>query len=222
MAVKTCGTVRVTGKNINNDSEAGGIVGYSIGQIIENCNNKGKVISAYNDAGGIAALLNTGCSVINCQNNNSVTTEKGVAVGGIVGQSLDTINIIGCINNGEISALEPTENTNISVAGGIVGNIIKGTINNCTNNSNVKAKGQVVGGIAGQLIGSTANNCNNEGYIYSETGCAGGIAGINNIEENSGKFSKIENSYNKGKIEATGYLDDVGKAAVIGGIARYK
>lgn len=190
-------------QNLNTGRVVGGIVGRSEG-IIENCINYANVTNNTDYfAGGIAGGNEN--IIRGCINNGNIT---GIEyVGGISAMSENVLFsnnnitteksiISNCINNGNISG-------EIKV-GGICGEIRKGAIEQCINNSSVIAVSSIAGGIVGQ---SNVNiiNCKNIGDVTTngnpsnqiETQGTGGIVGRST--------ENISCSSNKGKITSKGY-----------------
>ena len=164
-------------------------------------NNKG--LFGYVEKGTIKNLKIVNAD-IDCDAGNI-----GVLVGNIGGGTIENIKI----NNGTIKG-------NRGV-GGITGSCYgNSTINNCTNSSNITAKGSLdsgdnqwhsaVGGIVGGLTSSRITNCHNEGQIDALIGKElGGIVGWSNGD------SVIESCYNEGKV---GNLIENCSLSSVGGI----
>lgn len=177
---------------------AGGIVGfefYTYDLEIINCRNYGKVLTQYQQAGGIISGF------------------------GDMGKKLV---IKDCDNYGEI-VCEPDKITkNIVCAGGIIGYISTATkdgwaidveITNCTNEGNVIATDSKAGGIVGAMKDGNITKCVNKGYIKSNSihssGITGGIVG----DQEGGT---IQYCYNIGKLSSGNYSDD--SSEVLGGV----
>ncbi len=78
----------------------GGIVGYLFGTTVDSCTNNVNMTSlAKNKCGGIAMICQqSGCAILNCQNNGTMTTgSSNGEFGGILGYT-DTITISNCQN----------------------------------------------------------------------------------------------------------------------------
>lgn len=194
----------------------GGILGYHFATgaatlNITSCENSGnisKVGGAASDfhIGGIVGSLFTSaatCNVTECTNKGQVTYENGTDwannrycyTGGIVGHHNSKGKISGCTNSGTITNKFATSAASGIRIGGIIGNALNGTIENCTNTGIVKdestGQGGYVGGVAGWLASAaTLTNCDNSGDISckfnSETRsekknrstiCIGGVVG---------------------------------------------
>lgn len=163
---------------------AGGIVGfefYTYDLEIINCRNYGKVVTQYQQAGGIiAGFGDMGKKLLieDCENYGEIVcqpdkiTAKRVCAGGIVGYiSTSTkdgwaidVEIINCTNEGTVIATD-------SMAGGIVGGMQDGNITKCINKgivkSNSAASRGITGGIVGSEQGGTIKYCYNLGELYT-------------------------------------------------------
>ena len=200
------------------DTRVGGIVGASIGKII-NCTNKATIIAQDNEntysgmiVGGIVGVVNKG-SIDNCKNygnvtakDDSLTTGKGKFAGGIVGQAYvceeEDITISNCTNIGTIIAIYQN-------VGGIVGcsmrkegSTNKVIIKNCNNSGKVSTgdSEKLVTAAAGGIIGwinteTIIDGCTNSGDITATKGQLGGIVGVQDAG-NGG----IQNCTNSGNV----------------------
>ena len=176
--------INISGNMIG--STGGGIVGtahavsFSENVIkIENCvSNVNIETTSY--SGGIIGERSSGDSnrkviVTNCINNGTI---KGVCIGGIIGSSYVTSQIINCCNNGKILQ---TENGSDAGGGGIVGrSMFAINIINSYNYGDIEAIGNA-GGILGYSYWAekSIENCYNIGKVSGST--AGGILGGLNI-----------------------------------------
>jgi len=155
----------------------GGIVGKSVGGIIENSTNNGSVIAAntFSNAGGIVGWAD-GATVMSSSNGAWVSGADSSNVGGIAGYN----------GNGSVLSLV----TNVGIIGQLSNNA------NGQNNSNV-------GGIVGWNSGSTVDDASNTGAVNAGNAWyAGGIAG-NNSESHVaglGVASSISNARNTGAV----------------------
>lgn len=142
----------------------GSIAGANWGTI-ENCVNNSSVTAWYFYSGGIVGG-NYG-TIRYCTNNASVSinASNGYAAGGIAGTNRGIIECCG--NHGSVS-------TNYINAGGIAGDINKGSIINCYNRGTVTALSQI-GGIAGLVDNTegtpTIKNCYNASTIQGNEAC---------------------------------------------------
>lgn len=104
-------------------------------------------------------------------------------VGGIVGCCDSSGKVTNCLSKVMIAA-----QGNYYV-GGVVGNLITGTINLCWNEGTVNGGSGSVGGIVGTNSGGTVTNCANFGTVTGSS-TAGGISGS----------GAVANSYNLGNV----------------------
>ena len=206
----------------------GGIVGYCLQGIIENCkNNNTTIIGTEYSVGGIVGQM-AGDEIKDCENSGEIIgTEKVTSVAGIVGRAKKLI-IKGCNNSGNITS-EKGETQ--SLCGGIVGLLPDSSsqVISCVNNGMVTAKGTYTGGIAGGISSdSSVTFCINNGNVYSSRGYTGGIVGklnnngiiedctntgnIKNNEERVGGIvgaldsANLNRCINKGKVICSGKL----------------
>ena len=193
--------------------EVAGIIGETYNVKITDCKNTGKITTEDEQAGGIAGDVND--SIIkNCINDGDVqyvgTSDSKEELGGIAGGVYYSIEIINCVNNGNIGGTHE----NLERVGGIVGWISAyGSVTGCINNGNVNAPGSRAGGIAGASEGDysydeanneTLNdvikiiNCVNNGNVNAFE-CAGGIVG-------NSYYTEVINCINNGKVTGDYYI----------------
>ena len=167
---------------------AGGIVGYSLRGLVNNCYASGSMIVSaplvkiggvvgYNELGSIfssnAGVQVYGSAVYNCY------------IGGLLGDSYNG-TIINSFATGEVKI---TPNCDTGYAGGLVGNNNQGIIVNCYATGNVTGTASsiaYVGGLAGNNNGSVTN-CYATGNVTANTNhstnviisYAGGLLGTN-------------------------------------------
>lgn len=147
-------------ESINNSCDCGGTVAWAVGKTtITRCSNQAKV-SSYSmiqygsTAAGIVATItadkNDNALVSNCYNNGEISARgaTGSNAGGISGTYYFS-TIRDCYNSGNINS--------VSNAGGIVSFSQGATIETCYNVGDITAT--YVGGIVGENITSTFNNC---------------------------------------------------------------
>ncbi|MBE6550003.1 MAG: hypothetical protein E7670_06200 [Ruminococcaceae bacterium] len=197
------GDISVSG---NNDSSAGGLVGYgasggSSSLTITNSYNSGD-ISASNHVGGLVGELfgSEGCLYItNSYNSGNISSSN--SAGGLVGYCYggsSSLTITNSYNSGNISSSNS--------AGGLVGyNSSSLTITNSYNSGDISVSGNN-GSSAGGLVGYgasggssslTITNSYNSGDI-SASNHVGGLVGCN-----YGPTLYITNSYNSGNISSS-------------------
>lgn len=105
-------------------------------------------------------------------------------VGGIVGCLGDSGAVTNCLSKVTVEG-----SGKIANVGGVVGNLIAGTINLCWNEGTVNGGSGSVGGIVGTNSGGTVTNCANFGTVTGSS-TAGGISGS----------GAVANSYNLGNV----------------------
>ena len=183
---------------------------------IENCYNKGIIISTENSAGGISGMMNGGATdqIVNyCYNTGSVTGAS--MVGGIVGDATDTSN--GQINNSYNIGTVSTSRTD-GIIGGVCGGLghmyssDSATTYNSHNEGSV-GTGKYYGGIVGQLASDgTVRSCK---YKRGTTD-----AGIGVIINDHG--IEVENSRGdiSGKAEVTTSMPTI--LSIINGSLEFK
>lgn len=187
--------------NISAGAYAGGIVGYFTEGDVEKCTVKGVIDTKETggQAGGIMGYNRWGGSVTDCYNTSSVTSLN--TAGGIVGCEYTTylFTISKCWSSGDITA--PT-------AGGIVGQVGFGIIEECYASGNITGKASTesyAGGIAGYAASETIKNCASTANVTAERegekqAFAGGIVGVGLKSSYSPKSTSIQNCYATGKI----------------------
>lgn len=215
-----------TGKITTTGNNAGGIVGYYIAGTIDSCYNQGRVTAnnysggivgvtttvantytnCYND-GPVSAITNYAAGIIpsisagtftNCYNMDSVTAVS--YAGGVVANAITTsISFNSCYNSGLVQ-------TSGDIAGGVVGSLVKGTLESCYNAGDVKAA-NYVGGIVGKTSAITTNlitysNSYNQGNVVASTSYAGGI--VSSVV--AGSFTGCSN---RGTVTAPSYVGGV-------------
>lgn len=153
--------------------------------VVMNCANCGDITSV-SDASGIVSHMYYG-TVEKCTNTGVISSDT--LASGIVGNTsrstmkygnlpeidADVINIIKCVNSGELTGRESESRS--SYAGGIVGSMQFGSIESCYNSGSIIMKGNSghTGGICGTLYIGTSDSYGN----------------VN-----------VKNSFNAGKIDA--------------------
>ncbi len=189
--------------------------------VIENCVNNASINGNAN-IGGIAGSSQSAAAtppyakIVNCRNNGNITATAN-NVGGIVGTANQGVEVIGCLNTGNLS--NPTSALTARDTGGIVGATNNGsTIKECFNTGNVSvgsyslawtgsSNGNSVGGIVGKnQNGTLILNCGNSGSIEGKNNI-GGIAGSNT------------GSYSAAGATRNGYSSEIIGCANLGGSA---
>ena len=198
-SVSNCyNTGDVTTENVE-DVYAGGAVGYNDGTV-SNCNNTGDVGTkdvTYAAVGGVVG--NSGDTVSNCYNTGDVSAKASsgasagdsVMAGGVAGYNSYGGEVTDCYNTGDVSVQGNSgagtgEGYPPVMAGGVVGNVHKGTVSNCYSIGTVSGENTEdasVGGVAGYKAGGAVSNS----YYLSQDGLDG--IGTNEDEDsNAGAF----------------------------------
>ena len=129
--------------------------------------------------------------------------------GGVIGQAYDAdlTNIHSEVN---VSLKQSTGNWQI--IGGVVGNVNRSNITNCSNSGEIRGN-RYGAGIAGSASNTTITGCFNNGTVF----CPG--SGAAGIVANLGSGSTVKNCYNSGHIGSSGsyvggIVGDCGNATV--------
>lgn len=107
------------------------------------------------------------------------TKDGRTSTGGIVGKTLASVHIIGCVSSGTVETTAAAGTTN-TYTGGIVGYeaAAGAEIRDCESHAMVSSAGERVGGIVGHYEGGTLSGCKFYGEVNAAKQYAGGIAGI--------------------------------------------
>lgn len=167
-----------------------GIGNYSFKGVFDGGNHKITSMNVHAAGTSYAGLFGyvLGGTVKNLRVEGSVKYTGGTFgyVGGIVGCCDSSGKVTNCLSKVMIAA-----QGNYYV-GGVVGNLITGTINLCWNEGTVNGGSGSVGGIVGTNSGGTVTNCANFGTVTGSS-TAGGISGR----------GAVANSYNLGDVTGT-------------------
>jgi uncharacterized repeat protein (TIGR02543 family) len=149
-------------------------------------------VTGQNWVGGLAGLAGTLTRVINSHSAGKVTGSR--RVGGLIGRGEGLVT--GCYNDARIFG-----NT---VAGGVVGGNVEGTLKDCYNTGVVSGVEGVstpdsIGGLTGYNNG-TIENCYNTGQVNG-VNRIGGLVGVN--ANDLGSFGTVLSSHNAGEVVGT-------------------
>lgn len=181
---------------VSGQKYVGGLVGE--GTTITNSHNAGSVAASGNYSGGIAGKVVATLS--NCYNTAEVTS-TGSYVGGIVGYVGATTGftkpfITACYNTGKVSGVSSVG----GVIGSADVNSIKAFCSSVYNTGSVTAAQNCAGGIVGWLETGIVQDCYNTGSVMANS-YVGGIAGLmNSRTTSSSKSTSIQNAYNYGSV----------------------
>jgi len=229
----TAGSVKnlvVENALLRGNTNTGAIVGFANGSAsnkieISGCKTANNVsVIAYVQVGGIVGRAVGYVSILNCENNASVSipfSHAGaqIQLGGIAGYIENNITIRSCVNNGLVSLRHGVN----SYVGGICSNGKNCVIDKCVNNGDIvidtNASDLYVGGIAGWNTAVTVTNCNTTGNITAD-GLAvmqiGGVIGYFGKDDSVGNV--IENCIAQGDITVTafGQASEISVGGIIG------
>lgn len=156
-------TVKSAGERV------GGIVGHYQGGTLSGCKFYGEVNAATQYAGGIAGITSSESVIENCLSSGKIVCKN--YVGGIVGMNENTLAVRRCESSSTINCSD-----NVGGILGISKNDKVATIEDCVFSGNMTA-GQRAGGIVGDLVkGSSVRRCYVSGTITGWCG-VGGIVG---------------------------------------------
>jgi len=172
-------------------SYTGGITGeVRTDAYITACVNEGE-ISGGKYTGGIAGETYY-ATISNSKNNGAIN--GAYCTGGIVGYASYYSDILYCFNTGNIvaaSAVTANSTLAYAYAGGIGGEVSRGTISNCYNTGEIKAEvARTTGAKAGGIVGRSSDdvsNCYNVGTVKSDNEALGICASTDSM--NGGSFS---------------------------------
>lgn len=130
--------------------DTGGIAGYSSVDV-EQCTNRGKVVSTSTYVGGIAGRL-AGAAISGCQNYAEVTSTN-TSVGGLAGYVTGTASVSSSYNEGRVQGNDQV--------GGLIGYMTAGTVSQNENKGDVYyVKNTYVGLIVGRNTSGTVTDDN--------------------------------------------------------------
>lgn len=102
---------------------------------ISNVTIKNSYFYAYNTVWGIAALSGNiyKTAVVNCNGENNKIFAHSGSIGGLIGDCLESVNIVSCSVSGQVKGGYSSE------VAGITASVSDGIVKNCTNNAEVIA-----------------------------------------------------------------------------------
>lgn len=157
----------------------GALAGTMSGGNVSNIKVDGTDISGNTNVfyvGGLVGALSggtiSGCSVID------VSLDSARNVGGLVG-SMSGGTVTGCETSGQVNQTFNDSNANDdTMAGGLIGAVWAGDVNNSWSSADVYTKYRYAGGITGIIANTaTVSNCYATGDIKADIGPSGGFAG---------------------------------------------
>ena len=174
----TLENVQIT--NDNSSGYAGGVAGYSYGNI-ENCSVSGSVSGSgsSSDVGGVVGYQ-VGGSITGC--SSSATVKGTQRAGGMAGVTNNGATLTACYATGDVTLV--SNGTDSYFAGGVVGsNGSSSTLKACYAWGSVTGSGSgtvYVGGVTGSNDSGTLTACYHaKGTVSGPGGATGGVAGRN-------------------------------------------
>ena len=136
------------------------------------------LICGVENVGGIAGYV-MGAKISNCVSNSEVRGDK--AVGGVAGNILSGSKIIGCGMIGSINSTNTTgDQSFVQNIGGVVGYNNRSEVKQSFSYSDINAAdARYVGGVVGNNVGGTIQNCYSTSTITGNSNC-GGLVGYYN------------------------------------------
>ena len=184
ICIENCGIIEDSNVLLFGDSKVqhnsfGGIACHNSG-VIESCIAEGTIEVGIVTAGGICAINHS--IIKTCTNRLSFNSNAGGdCVGGITGYHSNMPEMYDCINEANITFVGGY------AAGGLIGRMYCGKVDNCINRGNITGERNAVGGIVGNAsespYGTTEqgtriiSKCTNQGQITGKVGVTGGIVG---------------------------------------------
>ena len=136
--IKNCGFIYKDGTTLKSTQDVGGVVGRIENGSVNNVSSSGATVSNNgndnNSYGGLVGSIRNG-TISNSSNYNTVSATNNA--GGIVGYANGDNSITGCNNFGVIK--------DASRSAGIVGQLVSGSVSNCSNYSSITATNSVSG-----------------------------------------------------------------------------
>ena len=205
----------------------GGIVGLvnkgTVGVVIQNSENHGKVIGTNQYIGGIVGSSAT-ATVKNCKNYGFINAPKANNIAGIVGFATNTTEVILCENHGDIIAGTSSNGAIVGYLGGGATLETASKVVGCVNYGDISGSG-TVGGIVGLnngyvtryfVEGEAEVKTVNYGNVTATGAYVGGICGNTGISSNC-VASMTEYAINYGTITAGKNSDGISSVGGING-----
>ena len=196
--------VNVDDSHISATTYVGGLVGRTEGSntyTISDCSVSNTTVSGSQRVGGIIGNMENGTIERTYTLNINVSFSAYYA-GGIVGYMSN-----GTVEDGSYStgSVVSTKNQNYSHAGGLIGKMDAGIVQQCHSTVSVSGKGNNDGGLIGSVISGTIDRCYATGSVTStRSDRASRIGGLVGSAAVSGSLT-IENCYCNGPVSGTSY-----------------
>lgn len=210
-APANCNNVAVTNSTVVLTADMGGIFATQANVIgtMSHCSVSKSSVSANQRVGALIGSLVDYDEISDCSAEDVTVTSANYYAGGLIGQSNGTGDIIRCHSTGIVIA----NHTSYARTGGLIGYLIKGSVEDCYSTCDVTVKGQYGSGLLGQIKSGTVKKCHATGTVSSSNHYAAGLVGL--IESNGS--ATIEKSYYNGTISTpTGSSGKAQSGGVIG------
>ncbi len=183
--------ITVTGASLTYGNHTGaGVVGYFLNNEISDCEFSGTITGAGENAGVVGMLVGS-ATAENLKAHGSITMTSTAntlykSVGGVVASTLPS-KYAEPVLSGSYSDMQLTDKTGNAYIGGVVGQVLTGTVKKCFNAGPIsgaattttsKSNG-AVGGVAGNIYGGNVIDCYNANIIINSAYSAqvGGVVG---------------------------------------------
>jgi hypothetical protein len=185
------------GSAVGTGSYSGGFAGAIYEKsTIQNSEASGNVSAKLSYAGGFAGAVYNDSTVICCRAEGDVSTALSYA-GGFAGAVYNESDIAGAYAYGNVKAKH--------YAGGLIGTLYDDStvFKSCAYGNVGLTNGYIAGGLIGEAVGSTINNCYARGDVDGGTGAATGVGGLVGYFSLAGSKT-VNNSYSSGKVTGKG------------------
>jgi len=179
----------VSGLNISlGGSENVGLFGVAENAKIVDANISGVVVGGKSSGGLIGRAFTV--SIIDSSFNGIVNSSVNF-VGGLVGRAHSDSSFVNVYSSGNVYG-------GTTFVGGLIGNLISGSVVNSSSSSDVSSSSSYVGGLLGQIrSGSFVNNSFSSGNVFATGDSVGGLIG--RVEDSDVSFS-----FSSGSVSVTG------------------
>ncbi len=177
---------------------------------MSNCTITSSSVSGGARVGALVGSLVDYDEISDCSAEDVTVTSTDYYAGGLIGQSNGTGVLTRCHSTGSVTA----NHASYARSGGLIGYLIKGSVDNSYSTCSVNIKGQYGAALVGQIKNASISKCYATGTVTSTNHYAGGILGL---VESSGSAT-IEKSYYNGTISLP--TGSSGKAQA-GGVIAY-
>ena len=192
-APASCSNVSITNSSVTSTTMSAVFAAQAnvIGTL-SNCTISSSSVSGGARVGALIGSLVDYDEISDCSAEDVTVTSTDYYAGGLIGQSNGTGVLTRCHSTGSVTA----NHASYARSGGLIGYLIKGSVDNSYSTCSVTVKGQYGASLVGQIKNATITKCYATGTVTSSNHFAGGILGL---VESSGSAT-IEKSYFNGSI----------------------